>query len=110
MDIRIVELDDVSLNFQIELFSQASVIVAPTGAALTNLMFCQPGTKVFIFMSDHEATNYYLWSALGNIFELDVEIILGKRSYAVTNNYAVHDDYSIDADLVLKEIKKIEQQ
>ena len=44
-DFEIIDLVGLSLDSQIELFSQASVIVAPTGAALTNMLFCQTGNK-----------------------------------------------------------------
>lgn len=104
----IVELDGVSLDFQIELFSQASVIVAPTGAALTNMLFCQPGTKVIILMSNHETTNFSFWSNLGDIAMLDVKIIVGERLFNLTNYWSVHDDYIIDGKLVLEEIMKHE--
>lgn len=102
----IIDLDGASLDFQIELFSQASVVVAPTGAALTNMLLCQPGTKVIIFMSNHEATNYYFWSNLSAVTNLDVTIIAGERLFNLTNYWSVHDDYVIDAKLVLEEIKK----
>src|SRR5215213_3440718 len=52
----VVELDGATLDFQIELFSQAAIVVAPTGAALTNMLFCRPGTKIIIFMSNHDVT------------------------------------------------------
>jgi capsular polysaccharide biosynthesis protein len=35
-----------TVSEQAQLFAQAEVIVAPHGGALTNLVFCQPGTKV----------------------------------------------------------------
>jgi hypothetical protein len=105
----IVELDNVSLDFQIELFSQAAIIVAPTGAALTNMLFCQPGTRVIIFKSNHEVTNYYFWSNLGAVTKLDITIIAGQRLFKLTNYWSVHDDYIVDANLVLDEIKKHEQ-
>lgn len=101
----IITLKDLSLDDQIKLFSQTVVIVAPTGAALTNMLFCPPKTKVFIFMSDHEVTNFYFWHYLGSIMDLDVTTIVGKRSYNLTNYWSVHDDYIIDADLVLQAIK-----
>ena len=104
----IVDLNGMSLDAQIELFSQASLIVAPTGAALTNMLFCQPGTKVIIFMSNHEVTNYYFWSNLGAIANLDVTTIAGERLFNLTNYWSVHDDYIIDAKSVLEEIKKHE--
>ena len=103
----IVELDDVSLDFQIELFSQASVVVAPSGAALTNMLFCQPGTKVIILMSNHETTNFYFWSNLGDVAKLDVNFIAGDRLFNLTNYWSVHDDYEIDPNIVLEEIMKL---
>lgn len=103
----IVESDHVSLNHQIELFSQASVIVAPTGAALTNMLFCQPGTKVIILMSNHETTNFSFWTNLGNIAGLDVEIIAGERLFNLTNYYSVHDDYVVDPNILLGELRPL---
>ena len=103
----IVALDDVSLDFQIELFSQAAMIVAPTGAALTNMLFCQPGAKVIIFMSNHDITNYYFWSQLGDIAGLDVEILAGERLYNLTNRDSVHDDYRVDPTIVLQELRRL---
>ena len=104
----VIELDSVSLDYQIELFSQASIVIAPTGAALTNMLFCQPGTKVIIFMSNHKTSNYYFWSSLGDIANLDVKIIICERLYNLTNYWSVHDDYKIDPNIMLEEIKKLE--
>lgn len=72
------------------------------------MLFCQPGTKVIIFISNHETTNFYFWSNLGNILGLDVTTIAGDRLFKVTNYYSVHDDYKIDAQTVLKVLKQIE--
>jgi capsular polysaccharide biosynthesis protein len=104
----IVDLVGMSLEAQIELFSQASLIVAPTGAALTNMLFCPPGTKVIIFMSNHEVMNYYFWSNLGTIVNLDITTIVGERLFNLTNYWSVHDDYSINPNTLLEEITKYE--
>ena len=32
---------------QIKIFSSANVIISPSGSALTNILFCDKGTKVF---------------------------------------------------------------
>ncbi len=101
----IVELEGASLALQIELFSQASIVIAPTGAALTNMLFCRPGTKVLIFMSNHGTTNFYFWSNLGAVNNLDVTVIVGERLFTLTGYWSVHDDYVIDTSLVLNLIQ-----
>jgi hypothetical protein len=101
----IVDLDGLSLDFQIELFSQTALVVAPTGAALTNMLFCRPRTKVIILMSNHEVTNFYFWSNLGAVNNLDITTIAGERLFNLTNYWSVHDDYVIDANLVFEVLK-----
>ncbi len=41
-----VVLSGLSLQTQREIFASASVVVAPHGAGLANMLFCQPGTKI----------------------------------------------------------------
>jgi hypothetical protein len=41
-----VTMSGRSVSAQAALFAEAAVVVAPHGGALTNLVFCQPGTKV----------------------------------------------------------------
>jgi capsular polysaccharide biosynthesis protein len=45
-DFEILEAENLKWREQADLFASASVIVAPHGAALTNIVFCQPGTRV----------------------------------------------------------------
>jgi len=50
----VVDPGGYSISEQINLFRGASVIVAPHGAALTNIGFCEPGTIVYeLFQSDY---------------------------------------------------------
>lgn len=98
----VIDLNGFSFDAQIALFRQASFVVAPTGAALTNMLFCQPGVKVVVFMSDHANTNFYMWTQLANIMGLDLQFILGKRLFNLTNTYSVHDDYELKVNEILK--------
>jgi hypothetical protein len=103
----IVVTDSLSFSSQAVLFSQAAMIVAPTGAALTNMLFCPPGTKSIVLMSNHEVTNFYFWQELGDISNLDITIIAGKRLFKhTTYRTGVHDDFVIDVDLLREEITK----
>ncbi len=54
-----VELEQLSVSEQVRLFAQAEIIVAPHGAGLTNLMFCQPQTCVIELISPNYVRHYY---------------------------------------------------
>jgi capsular polysaccharide biosynthesis protein len=46
-------IDPANLSFkdQVNIFTQANVVMAPHGAALSNIVFCNPGTKVIEMFS-----------------------------------------------------------
>ena len=47
----IIDSGNMSVKDQAAAFAQAELIVAPHGGALTNLLFCRPGTKVVELLS-----------------------------------------------------------
>jgi capsular polysaccharide biosynthesis protein len=54
----------LSLAEQAQCFNNASVIFAPHGAGLTNIVFCKPGTKVVEFYGAHIAPCYWAISTI----------------------------------------------
>jgi capsular polysaccharide biosynthesis protein len=62
------ELEKISIEDKAKLFSQAEFVIGPTGAGLTSLIFCNPGTKVIeIFPSNFVPPQFYLISQLYNL-------------------------------------------
>jgi tetratricopeptide (TPR) repeat protein/capsular polysaccharide biosynthesis protein len=55
-----VSPESMSLEEQIAMFAAAKIIIAPHGSGLTNIIFCQPGTKVIELISPHYL-RYYYW-------------------------------------------------
>lgn len=51
----VLDLNNISFHDQIQIFGNAKKIVAPSGAALTNLIFCKPGTDVIEINPDIES-------------------------------------------------------
>lgn len=71
----IVYAEEMTVAVQARLFSEASVVVCPHGSALTNLVFCRPGTIVIdIFNASH--INACFWF-LSQANQLDYHFICG---------------------------------
>jgi capsular polysaccharide biosynthesis protein len=73
---RSIFLESMSVAEQAMLFSAAKVVVAPHGAGLTNLVFCNPGTKVIEIFSPCYVNVCY-WS-LSNQVGIDYYYLLGE--------------------------------
>ncbi|MHB8872551.1 MAG: glycosyltransferase family 61 protein [Myxococcaceae bacterium] len=97
----IVNLEGASVASQLALFRQSALVVAPTGAAVTNVMHCHPGTRFIVLTSDHPCSNFHIFSQLADIVQVKVEYVVGRR-HPTLSRYAVHDDYAVDIDQVLK--------
>ncbi|QGG48804.1 glycosyltransferase family 61 protein [Heliorestis convoluta] len=76
LNFEVVYLEELTVLEQAKLFASAEAIVASHGAGLTNLVFCQPGTKVFELMSPHYI-NPVFWG-LANQVGLDYYYIFGE--------------------------------
>ena len=68
-----VTMEGMTLAEQADLFYSADVIVTTHGGALTNLVYCRPGTKVIELFGEHVFSYYY---GLANLCGLDYTAIL----------------------------------
>ena len=71
-----VDPESMSLMDQVRLFRAADVIVAPHGAALTNLGFCRPGTQVLELLMD--AYCNWCFRNLAGLMQLRYDCVLGR--------------------------------
>lgn len=71
-----VQLDGLAVRDQVLLFAEASHIVAPHGAGLTNLLFCTPGTAVLELLP----SNYVNWCfrRLASLRQLHYGCLVGE--------------------------------
>lgn len=97
----IIRTDGLDVQTQIAIFRDAEVIIAPTGAQLTNVVWTEPGTQVIVLASDHPSHQLYLWELLGRVSQANVTCVSGPRAFVRNDKYSVHDDYSINVQDVL---------
>lgn len=95
-----VPMDGKTIKEQAELFSQSAAIVAPHGAALTNLLFIQPGVKVIELMP-HGYVNdcFYVLASHG---EANYFCLQGK-----TINHRDYDTRKLDIYIDIQKLDKI---
>jgi tetratricopeptide (TPR) repeat protein len=90
-----VNLETMSVVEQASLIAQAEVIIAPHGSALSNLVFCERGTKIIELFSPMYVLNYYWlicnlcglehYHVLGNLLENEEEDMSPQKKNILVN-------------------------
>jgi capsular polysaccharide biosynthesis protein len=88
----VVEPEFLTHAQQIELFSNAEVLVGATGAAMANLIFCKPSTKIVIMISDYKFMPYGYWQNMACAVGNKVTYVLGRCMGAITH---LHSDFEV---------------
>jgi tetratricopeptide (TPR) repeat protein len=98
-----VKLETMSVTEQASCLASAEIVVAPHGAGLTNLAFCNPGTKVIeIFSPSYLASCYWI---LSNACGLDHYYLIGDLLENSDSRLPIHQDIKLDLDLLEKLIQ-----
>ena len=109
-----MDLNDFDIFQQIDLFSNSSVIISATGSALANLVFCNPGTKVFEispkYKYEYENNFKTRYSYIADILNLELKRInadavdiknIDKKSKLIINAKIIKES-NYYKDLILK--------
>ena len=75
-DFLIVKLSEFSFNEQIKLFNSAKIIIGSHGAGLTNIIFCEPSTKIIEIGNPN--FDCYVFKNISNIQNLDYSFIKAR--------------------------------
>ena len=92
-----LDLESLSVAEQAELFSSAEVIIAAHGAALTNITFCQPGTRILEIFPPNYIMHFF-W-AVSLIGKLNYNYYIGQlddRDSQNSNRWTGGDDIIIN--------------
>lgn len=89
----VVEPEKLSFEQQVSLFSSASVVVGATGAALANIVFCQPECRLVILHGEHKCMTYYYWQNIARACGGEIICVLGK--IAGMYGRSIHGDFYV---------------
>lgn len=97
----VVDPGQLTIKEQIGIFSQCEAVVGPSGAAMANMLWCRPGTRIIILHSDHPFKKYPYWDALARACEAQITYLAGPRAHNVTGIFEAHDDFNINPEELL---------
>lgn len=93
-----VHMEDLDVHQQVAIMANAEVVLGPTGAAWTNIMFASPGTQALCWMAE-EYGDLSCFSNLAAIVGVDLEFIC-YRTGARTSLELYYRDYTLDCSAV----------
>lgn len=97
----VVEPEKLNFLEQFELFFTAKVVVGATGAALSNLIFCNSSAKIIILISDYKYMPYWYWQNMACASDNRVAYVLGE---CIDEFAHLHSNYKINPSDVLNAI------
>lgn len=89
----VIEPESLSFIDQVNIFSNAEVVVGATGAAFGNLIFCNSTTKIIILTSDYKNMIYGYWQSMANAVGNKVTYVIGE---SVDVNSHLHSNFQIN--------------
>ncbi len=89
----IIQPEKLSFKEQVDLFRQASHILGPAGAAMTNLIFAPEGSfAATMHYRDDVASGYHLWQAMAAVRGVKLCPIIGERAHS-SDHYVQENFY-----------------
>jgi capsular polysaccharide biosynthesis protein len=89
----VVEPELMTHGQQVELFHSAELIVGATGAAMANLIFCRPTSRIIILISDYKFMPYWYWQNMACAVGNRVTYVIGKCAGIRSD---LHSDFRIN--------------
>jgi len=92
---------------QVDIFSNARIIIGVSGAAFSNLVFMQENTHAIIFSPDTVGANYYIFQPLADVAKVNLTHILTKRREETPS---VHSSATIDISQIKELLETIDKE
>ena len=104
------ELEDLSLLQQAVLFNSAKIIVAPHGAGLGNILFCNDNVRIIELFPPGSFHKHY--QTISQKLDFNYQSVVSDKVYDrdfAMENIAVglHENFNADIDLLKSMIQKI---
>ena len=100
LNFEVIEPERLSIKEQIATFESADMIVAPSGSAMFNIMFCRPGTKVI----DIESEPNWIYAHAGLFASCQMRYGLFVGQVDPADERPVHRRWTVNIDALMDRI------
>jgi len=100
-----VQLSQFNFRDKIALFQQSEFVVGLTGAGLTNIMFCDKGTKLLELFPP--SFIHYLYSSIATHLDFDYQYLTLTNASSLSRFNKYFGDLRSDLDLLERSLKKM---
>jgi capsular polysaccharide biosynthesis protein len=97
----IVEPQNLTMREQIEMFSSAELVVGPSGSAMFNVVFCEPGTKVI----DIESEPHWIYAHAGLFASCELRYGVFIGAVDAQDPAHVHRRFTVNIDALVERIQ-----
>jgi hypothetical protein len=110
----IVYPEKLSFEEQVRTFRDASCVAGPSGAALTNIMFCRPGTVTLSLNADYHSENVVFSqiaeSVGGKVWQITGPFVpRGSRERMLGAVDVLHQPYTVPVETVARALSEIDR-
>jgi capsular polysaccharide biosynthesis protein len=92
-----IYLEQLDFDEQVILFRNADFIIGPSGAAWSNIIFCQQNVKAISWLPQH-LSEFSVFSTIAHIVNCDLRFIFTEAD----DKNDIHSNYHIDINSVMK--------
>lgn len=96
----IVFPEHLSFYAQVQLFSQANLIIGQSGAGMANIIFAPKNCKILMLYNNVPQINLHLFSDVATAVEADLTFLIGKVPFTLPRTYQIHLDFEVDLELI----------
>ncbi|MBM6583758.1 glycosyltransferase family 61 protein [Microvirga sp. BT689] len=102
----LVNLEGISARARIALFSQASKVVVPLGAEMTDIIWCEPQTQVLALDLNRPNTDLSEWANLAKAANVDLSLTPGSGPQG-RNAFSQSDSSTVDLELLQQSVDSL---
>ena len=95
-DFECVDCSKLNFSQQVQIFSEAKIIIAPTGAACTNMIFCNSGTQILTLHHGGHEKGIIIWQSLAAVSEVKLSCGFSNEIAPYKPTHQVfHESYTV---------------